>query len=221
MEMTAFLLALGVMLARRYAGDTALLGLLAWLFAGIALVKDEGLLACIGGLLILACAPRSDKGEAGKRIGRQELAWCGLAAAGAYLPWFLLKLAWHLTNDVLQPGTLPRFTIGLLSWRLEYALRSIVLNLARIGPWYPCWGLLLLLSMAGAIMAWRLRVCDSVPLWLLALFQFAGYIGIYLITPYSLAWLVGSSLDRLILHVAPTLLLASLLACFGTKQEAV
>jgi len=212
--MAAYTLALGgCLVSLLTAQEPASIPLLAWLLAGVVLVKNEGLLACLSALLVVALyALRASRP---KRIGASDwMLWIG-AAACAYLPWLLCKRQEHLTNDLLSPKSHPPFTAALLAWRLGYTLRSFALQLARVGPWYPCWGLLGLLVPVGLFAAARRRVSLSGPLWLLSLFQLLGYTGIYLITPASLAFHIGSSIERLVLHIAPDLLLAALLACFG------
>lgn len=216
--MAAYTLAIGgCLVSLLVARETASVPLLAWLLAGVALVKNEGLLACLSALLVVALYALRASGT--KRLAaRSWLLWIG-AAACAYLPWFLFKRQGHLSNDLLSPKSHPPFTAALLEWRLGYTLRSFALQLARVGPWYPCWGLLGLLVPVGLFAAVRRRVWLSGPLWLLSLFQLLGYTGIYLITPGSLAFHIGSSIERLVLHIAPNLLLAALLACFGPSLQ--
>ena len=59
------------------------------------------------------------------------------------------------------------------------------------------------------------RVDTGDALWALCAIQAVGYAGIYLITPWPLLAHLNSSVDRLWLHLAPSLLLAALIGCFS------
>jgi hypothetical protein len=233
--LAAYFLALGICLLRpREAPEPTLTWLMAWMLAGMVLTKNEGLLACLAALVVAVLMARragdtglpegkreegsGKRSDAGLPVGKRFLLWVGMAAV-AYFPWFLMKRAWHLTNDVLQPTKPLHFTARLLWWRLAYALfDGFAAQLGRVGPWFPAWGLVGLLFIVGLAASLRRRIALCNPLWLLAGLQVLGYIGIYLITPASLPAHVGSSVERLVLHVVPTLLLASLLGCFASSS---
>ncbi len=217
--LAAYLLALGVCLMRLLtAQETNLTPLIAWLLAGTVLTKNEGLLACLAALTVAALCARRRQGSP-RRLWKRLWFWSA-AAAGAYLPWLWIKRSWHLVNYIFEPTQPVHFTARLFWWRLGYTLwNGIVGQLARIGPWFPAWGLVGLLFLVGLIATWRRRVVESAPLWLLAGFQWLGYVGIYLITPAALPAHIGSSAERLILHVTPLLLLASLIGCFAATPQ--
>ena len=153
--------------------------------------------------------------DSNTRTERARLWWMS-APALAYLPWWLLKHQWQLTNDVMQPVHPPHFTIRLLWWRMWYAiLLGFGKQMLWLGPWFPAWGLFGVIVVAGMAAMYRRRVALAHPLWLLAGIQTIGYIGIYMITPAALPAHIISSVDRLTLHITPTLLLAALLSCFA------
>jgi hypothetical protein len=56
-------------------------------------------------------------------------------------------------------------------------------------------------------------------MWLFVTFQFVGYVIVYLMTPYPIQWHLGSSVDRLFLHLTPTAIMAALIACFSEAQK--
>lgn len=212
MPFTAFLLAMGVCLSFLFVdGDRSQIPLLAWWFAGIVLTKNEGLLACLSGLGVGIVY-----GLRHWQIGRALLLWAAVAAI-AYLPWYFVKHAWHLTSDILEPEQPVHLTFGLLAWRLGYTLRGFVGELLHLGPRAPSWGLVIVLVPMGLWMSFCRRMASTGPLWMLAFFQWVGYIGIYLITPHPLAQHMATSSGRLLLHLMPLIVLAALLGCFGGK----
>jgi hypothetical protein len=208
-EMACWLLAVGVLLTQVLVGrEAGTAPLMAWLLAGLVLVKNEGLLAVGVVLLILI-------------VGRRGLvaALTALEVCVAYLPWLAIKRRYRLANDLLQSGKKPNFTVSLLLWRLGVTLKAIVTTLGRPGPNFPGWGLTLLLIVVGIVATVRRRVAVAMPLWTLAGLQLAGYVGIYLITTHALIEHLGSSLGRLLLHIVPTLVLASLLGCYAERPN--
>jgi hypothetical protein len=212
-EVACCLLALGGLIARAViSDDRSARPVLAWIFAGIVLVKNEGLLALVAGLTVLLLMQR--------RRDFAGLAAYAAAAGAAYLPWLRLKRVWHLNNDLLESGRTPHLTRGLVLWRLGTALKGFALCLARTGPWAGGWGLLVLLLPIGLVQTLRRRIAICYPLWLLCAIQLIGYVGIYIITPLPLLRHLATSVDRLTLHLVPTLLLASLLGTFGRMPTA-
>jgi hypothetical protein len=213
-EMACWLLALAVFVARvAITGERTMWPALAWIFAGIVLVKNEGLLASLTGAITLLSVQRRRNG--------QGLIGCLACAGAAYLPWFALKRVWHLTNDLLEGGRNPHFTVRLLIWRFGVALRGFAHCLAQVGPRAGGWGLMVLLLPIGLVETLRRRIVICLPLWLLGGLQMFGYVLIYLITPKPIQVHLDSSVDRLTLHLVPTLLMAALLATFGTAETGV
>lgn len=189
--------------------------LLGWLLVGLALTKNEGTPACLGVLLIGGFYSLRENGEARRAALIRLLFWTGVVVL-ALLPWTIYKRHWGITNDVLGAASSTHFGIRLLLWRLGYALwHGFGAQLAAVGPWFPAWNLLAVLLPLGLIMSLRHHVRDSYPLWAMATLQLGGYLGVYMITNAPVAVHVSSSVDRLVLHLAPTLLYAALLGCFA------
>lgn len=211
----AYFLALGGCLLRwqEYADAPRLAGLL---LVGTVLTKNEGLLGCLA-FLATASALAFVTGE--WRARGKSLAMCVGVVLLAYLPWFLVKQRWHLANDVLQmhPHVLtPAFLLARL-W--QTLISGFVRHSVLIGPWMPAWGLLLLLLPVGLYVTLKRRVTPCIPLWLFGGLQLLGYLGIYLITPFDLHKHIESSIDRLILHVVPLMLLAALIGSFARSDS--
>ena len=227
LPVSVYFLGAGVFLIRALnERETGAWPLVGWMLAGVILVKNEGLLACLSAFIVIGLhlyhsrlAPTDTPDNS--RNKRASFVWL-LAPGLAYLPWWLLKHRWALSNDVMQPVHPPHFTIRLLWWRMWYAiLYGFGRQMLWLGPWFPAWGLLGVITLAGIAAAYRRRLHPARPLWLLAGIQLCGYIGIYMITPSALPAHIISSVDRLTLHVAPTLLLAALISCFSKETHAV
>jgi hypothetical protein len=68
---------------------------------------------------------------------------------------------------------------------------------------------LILVAILGILLRWQLEQRHRLPALIATtalVLVFLSYCGVYLITPYSLAWQVQSSFDRLILQVWPSFL---------------
>lgn len=203
---------LALVLIRREYGLAPLLG---WLLVGLALTKNEGTSACLGVLLIAGFYGLRERRSERRLALMRLLAWAGIVVL-ALLPWTIYKHHWGITNDVLGAAGSAHFSARLLLWRLGYALwQGFGKQLASIGPWFPAWNLLIVLLPLGLLMSLRRHVRDDFPIWIMAALQLCGYLGIYMITNAPVAIHVNSSVDRLVLHLAPTLLYATLLGCFA------
>lgn len=212
----AYLLGLGIALASLSTRpDPPARAMAVWMFAGAVMVKNEGALAAISGLLTLCVlALRGRVADV-----RRSLPLCAGASALAALPWWIARRAWGLTNDLFDPGTRFPITPGLLAHRFPIAMSGFFQQIARIGPYYPCWGLLILLLPPALIRGVRRHAATVQPLVLLGTLQFAGYVGIYLITPQSITGHMASSADRLVLHLAPLLLAAAAIGSASAGTE--
>ena len=224
LPLSVYFLGAGVFLIRALnERETGAWPLVGWMLAGVILVKNEGLLACLSAFVVsgvyLYHARRTPVDTPDNSPNkRASFVWL-LSPGLAYLPWWLLKHRWALSNDVMQPVHPPHFTIRLLWWRMWYAiLYGFGRQMLWLGPWFPAWGLFGVIALAGIAAAYRRRIRPARPLWLLAGIQLCGYIGIYMITPSALPAHIISSVDRLTLHVAPTLLLAALISCFSEEK---
>jgi hypothetical protein len=208
-EMACYFLAVAILLARIVSAETGLWPVLAWMLAGIVQVKNEGVPAALGCLILLALYARSRS--------LRGIAVCITSACAGCLPWFAIRHAWRLSNDVLESGRAPRLTLGLLSWRLTNAVAGFVRILAQTGPRAGAWGLVVVMIPIGLIetLRRRARICN--PLWSLCAVQFAAYVCIYVVTWKPMLFHMQTSADRLLLHLVPTALLASLVATFGDE----
>jgi hypothetical protein len=212
-EMAGYLLAMAMFLARVIVGgERKQSAALAWMFASVVVVKNEGLLAAVAGLAVILAMWWRELPRNPARFVLAALA--ALAASISYLPWLAFKRAWHLTNDILEGGAKPRLTAGVILSRAETIVAGFVRCLAQIGPRSGAWGLLIILLPLGLSQTIKKRVSICGPLWLLCACQTVGYALIYLITPHDLRRHIASSVDRLLLHLVPTLLLAALIGTF-------
>jgi hypothetical protein len=206
-EMACYLVALAICLVRvTVSGDLSQEPLLAWFFAGIVLVKNEGMFAALSGLLVIGLLGRSNR--------LSVLAKCLLAAAAGYLPWLFMKHTWHLQSDLFEKGRGPHFTVSLVMWRIGTAIRGFLLCLSQTGPRALGWGLLKFILPIGLVCGWYKKVRVCTPLLLLCALQISGYLFIYVITYWPLLVHLETSVDRLSLHLVPVLLLAALIGSF-------
>ncbi|HEV2473903.1 MAG TPA: hypothetical protein VGS41_14605, partial [Chthonomonadales bacterium] len=193
---------------------------------GLAQVKNEGLLAGVICSAVLpwcitrhlsGTADRPDRGS-GKLVFLGYAGMCLAAVIAASAPWWVLRQAWRIHGDILEA---PRhLTLGILWWRLGYALRGMIIEIFRIGPWLPCWGLTGALLLFGMAQFLGGRCNVTRPVWLVCALQLTGYLVVCLITPHPLEWHLATSVDRLWLHVVPALLLAALICSLsGTPSR--
>ena len=194
----AYLLALTVALANGYGNRVS-----CFLLFGLLNTKNEGIMA--GGVLLVVLAftwlrtPKADKGEAKQRM---LLLFFGIVAG--FLPWYLWKHAWSLQNDITSGAhteeALSRVFIVILAW---------IAALLHFGPRFPCWGLLAGLLRFG-------KEAKESLYFRVAVGQMLGYSLIYLITPHDVHWHIQTSMDRLLIHLAPLLLISTTLTdAFG------
>lgn len=162
--------------------------LLAALFLGMgAWTKNEGLTyAAMGGVLLIVSM----------RSWRYALAAVGLISMFV-LPWIAFKASLPLGNDIVGQAR----WLGLgnhldrVPTIMAYAWRSVS------GGGF---GLLWFAFALGSVLNWR-RMLDA-PLrscMLLIGGQLVIYVFVYMITPRDLSWHLGTSIDRVFLHVAP------------------
>ena len=176
---------------------------LAGLCAGLAAwTKNEGI-AFLVTILIVFLAFTMWQRRTGAAMIR-----AGWLLAGA-VPGVLLAL-W--LKFFLAPATDPLVTQGSSGLaRLHDASRyaeiakGFISNLLNLGSGvtHP----LILLAILGILLRWQLEERYRLPALIAAtalVLVFLSYCGVYLITPYSLAWQVQSSFDRLILQVWPS-----------------
>ncbi len=183
---------------RRRPADAALSMVM---FGAGSLVKPEGLSMAIGAALVFAitCLPRD-------RAPRPRL----LAAAAsalllAHLPWALLRARWaipspQLTRMHLRP--LPE---------LAERLGAIAASLFRHALTWPAWELSWVFVALGLLawVAWARGRAALAVLWGLLVWQLAIYVAIYATSPYDITWHISTSLDRLLIHLAPLAMAAA------------
>ena len=180
-----------------------------WALAGAcagfaAWTKNEGLLFA---MVFAAIAGMQSWRARSWAIGASVLG--GLAIA--LLPVIYFKLQLAPTNDLVSGPLGPRLTQLFDPARHATILSSLWRDLRgfgewRIGPWVA-------LAWPFALWRWRPRPGGSVGMVLaVAGLMLAGYYGVYLLTPHTLAWHLDTSLVRLLLQLWPLAIFAWCLA---------
>jgi hypothetical protein len=193
-------LALGRWIDQRHPGDL-LLGLAA---LGIAAsLKNEGLffLPCAAaGCAIAAAAARANlPAHADARpSGLASVAWIAAMSLAGPVTWGITKRAWGLTNDLDLSSRTIATAWGRLSEpdALTMILNALFQTFELIGAIVP-------LGLALVVAA-LLRVRLPMAFWLAfttAALYLVGIIGIYLGTPYELAWHLETSAGRTVLPI--------------------
>ncbi len=179
----------------RDTGRWALAGLMAGRAAG---TKNEGLLFLV--TLAAVVLPwewlRGSRRHAGALLA---------GAATALLPLLHFKFALAPANDLVSSQPWDRWTQLFDGSRHALLLSTLARDLPRFGEWIlpPFLALLLPLLLPGVRRLHRGEVfAGLVPAFLLA-----GFLGVYLVTPYELASHLDSSLVRLLLQLWPAALL--------------
>lgn len=191
-------------------------GLLASLMLAMgAWAKNEGLtFALIGLILIALCA------FTGKRKDIRTVALSIAVLLLFILPWSVFKSAHGLGSEYVEnmgPGVffsnLPR-----LSEIIPYTARYMFLKPGVVSlVWWA--------YMAATLLCIRTILSSrTYLLHALILGQLCAYIFVYIITPVDLKWHLGTSLDRLVLHLIPLGMLVSavnlsLLAGLGSRER--
>lgn len=204
------------------------LRVLAPLLAGALLTKNEGLFT-LGACLVVAALPSrwfdgppgvpGTSGTAVRRLGLLPLGTVLTAAAAAVIPWSLVKRRWEIPSEFLDPRRWPSLDAAEIVHRLWVVAQGFAGQFVSVGPWYPGWGFTWLLALLGLGLSVRRRIRATLPFWLLVAAHFAGATLAYLLTHNSPALHLSRSLDRLMLHVAPAALLATLVAVVASAQR--
>jgi len=193
-------LALGRWIEQRNPGDL-LLGLAA---LGIAAsLKNEGLYFLLCAAVGSAIAATTARGNSGAHTdsrpsGLPAVAWIAAVSLAGPLTWGITKRAWGLTNDL----GLSDETIAIIWGRLSEpdALTSILNALFQT---FELVGAIVPLALA-LVAATLFRVRIPTAFWLAfttAALYLAGIIGVYLATPYELAWHLETSAGRTVLPI--------------------
>lgn len=206
--LAAYVLATAVYLGR----DELRLGLLC--LAGALLTKNEGLFTLLGATFI---ALGSSVG--GKTAGRRMplTGWVRVVAVvgtGALVAgvWSLMKRRWALNADLLDPSRWPKDLVSAFINRVPGTLRALLGEAFAVGPRYPGWGLFWPIAILSVPISIGRRLRSTLPLYLMCGAHLIGILTAYLVTPLDPSLHLSRSLDRLLLHFAPTLLLATVIA---------
>lgn len=219
--MAAYVLAAAV-----YLGEGQMrLGFLG--LTGALLTKNEGLFTLLGaGLVLLNGCLGGGAVDVSGTDRRTRLGWLRAVAVlgGGVLvaaAWAVMKRRWSLYADLLDPSRWPKDMVSTLLHRIPGIVRGFIREAVGVGPRYPGWGLfwpVALLALPGCI---RLRLRASWPLLLMCAGHLIGIVVAYLVTPFDVTLHMSRSVDRLLLHFAPTLLLATLIAleAWGNRRD--
>jgi hypothetical protein len=180
-----------------FAGLTA--GLATW-------TKNEGLLFFLISAAIVTIA------ELRNRSLRTTL----IFIAGAVIPLTIslyFKLALAPASEFLSGGIAKIAADVLDLSRHKFIFVSFMKLFLFNGGWYRV-GILPILCVYYLLFHSPIKENSSAVFIGFAIFalQILGYYAFYLISPYELDWHVGSSIDRLFIHVYPTILFVTLMA---------
>ncbi len=188
-----------------------------FMLAGALWTKNEGLPLVL--LMLTAfVAVRLGRGE-GRRALREGLR----LLTGGLLPLLALvafKTGWAPQNDLVA-GIEGRFMDSVGDperWRLvgrafrDEANPALGASFCSWGAFWPLLGLLIVLA---PILGRRLLRAESLFLILVSTGSLAGWFLVYVLTPQDQSWHLGTSLSRLLLQLAPTLLLTALVLVSG------
>jgi hypothetical protein len=143
----------------------------------------------------------------------------GLGLAPLALTLWYFKTEHAPLNDLVAgqstEATLDRLTDFSRYRLIAWALKEILLQIAA-GPFVVLAVYVLLVGMPGREKA---QGSITTPI-LVAALMFAGYMAVYVVSPHDLLWHLGTSLNRLLLHLWPLVLLSFFLRV-ATPEEAL
>jgi hypothetical protein len=171
----------------------------ALLAAGCAFTKTEGLpLAAIGAVMTFLLTARRGLGSA---LGRTAL-FCAIPVL-LLAPWFW----WSHPLPRLDENYGARFSLTVIHdnvGRIPVVLRAVGAEMIAPNDWGPLWIILPIFALLG----WRgFRRPFICVLWLALLAQLLLYMLAYVVARADLAWLLQTSLDRLLIHITPIAIL--------------
>jgi hypothetical protein len=176
-------------------GDLIAAGLF---FAMAAMTKNEGiaLAAIAGAIAVIFAVPFGIRGV----VRRCRTAACFAAIVLTIaLPWLWWCRSLPRTDEDYL-GAARVSTMIHNANRLPTILAGMVADLTSPSRW----GLLFIaLAMATIVTPRAIRHRAIAPIWLLLIGQFAVYVIVYVITPWSLDVLMANSTDRLMFHLSP------------------
>jgi hypothetical protein len=196
---------------RQRRQDAILCGLFT-LFA--AMTKSEGLpLALITAALFVAPSIRAIR----DREIRTGLAmYLSILAVGLGI-WFIWKIGIPQSDENYLGRLRPQIIFGNLA-----RIGPILATMARTTTHLTDWGVLWLLIPAIAAIGYpAFRETRTRLLWAMLVLHLALYVFVYVITPWDLEDLMSNSLNRLLIHIAPTaaLVLAAHWAAVGAAEH--
>jgi hypothetical protein len=145
--------------------------------------------------------------------GRASALIFAVIGAAVMLPWLIWRPFLGLESHLVRPASVVH---GLADapGRLALIGTMLALEASRISRWNLVWPLFLLASLV--LLAWR----EAASARRYAVVTWSGlglYVGVYLVTDLNLPWLLSTSLDRLLLHLAPLAVLTVGSAAHGCR----
>lgn len=183
-------------------GELILMG--AFLALG-ALTKHEGVVI---GVVMMACTAISRRTWEGESPGeplRETRRWL-MRLGGSlalpcllFFPWFI----WSRGIPQTHEDYLARLTPTIFSDNLDRVpaiLSALTGQLINFEVWGGFWLALIATAVAGAS---RFRSRTTMLLWSIFVLQLAGYVAVYVVTPWELAELLSMTTHRVFLHFLP------------------
>jgi hypothetical protein len=197
--LTFFIFAACVMIYCYFLFRQSNLLILAGFMAGLAAwTKNEGLLFVAVSLPVLAWTSRKD--------GPGAALWylAGLAVPMAVVLYFKIALA--PPGDLFASGAGSMLASITDPWRYWIVLKAVLAQVWGFSGW-PV-SIFIQLAIYAVIMQFNFRGETYPGLRVLAgmlVLQLLGYCVIYVLTPHDLEWHLGTSINRLVLHLYPSI----------------
>lgn len=153
------------------------------------------------------------RGSGWRKALSDALTFAG-AGGAVFLPWFGWRWYLGLGTDVL-PGGRWLSSLGEAPGRLVLILTALAAEAGRVSRWNLLWPLFLLASVT---ILWLRPVRSARRYAAMAWSGLSLYALIYLFTERDLPWLLATSLDRLLLHLAPLAVLTIGSAALGGRH---
>jgi hypothetical protein len=189
------MLAAGVLLSEWVERGERQDGIMAALALGTSmLVKPEGVVFALGGLLAFLVAQRVYRKQAARQLAPQVL-----AIVLPVLPWSVLRLVWSIPSLQVAQAHLRSLT-GLAS-----RAAAVLVTAGRQEVSWPTWDLtwpFIGLGLLAFLSSGRRPRSLALP-WTLLAWQSAAYLVYYVLAPYDVHWILSASLERLLLHLVP------------------
>ncbi len=190
-----------------------------WAFCGMsaglaAWTKNEGLAFAIVIVLVAAYyAGRSGGRRA--RLAALSALMAGAAPALFVVVRFKFSLAWH--SDLIARQSVDHILRSVADqYRLEYVVSSVAREL-----WFGGASIIGVLPLLVAYTASsgisRRRMTEVRPALVTLAIMLAIYVMVYVLTPHSLKWHLTTSLERLVLHLTPSVIWVGLMVARPTS----